>query len=96
MLDLEPFTLCRFNIERQNSISNVKIQNYRLGSSLVQTSKVILKRFEMHLLSFLSMKELVINSLRPQSSRSDSAPPREIWMTSVGYQAGLHFPTKRN
>ena len=31
------------------------------------------------------MKEQVINSLRSVG--------KCIWMTSVGYQAGLHFPT---
>ena len=60
VLDLEPFTLCRFNIEQQNSISNGRIQYYHLGTSLILTSKVILNIFEMYLLFYLSMKEQVI------------------------------------
>ena len=65
MLDLELFTLCRFNIERQNSKSNGRVQYYHLPTSLVLTSKVILKFYEMYLLFFLSIKEQVINLLRP-------------------------------
>ena len=52
---MEAFTLCRFNIKRQNSI-------LPLGH---QPRSVILKVYEMYLLFFLSMKEQVINSLRP-------------------------------
>ena len=62
VLDLEPFTHWRFNIERQNSISNGRIQYYHFGTSLVLTSKIIKKKFEMYLLFFLIMKEQVINS----------------------------------
>ena len=65
VLHLEPFTLCRINIERQNSISNGRIQYYHLGSTLVLTSKVILEFYETYYYFFLSMREQVINLLRP-------------------------------
>ena len=51
------WSICRFTIQRQNSIFNGGIQNFHLATSLVLTSKVILKFYEMYLLFlFLSMK----------------------------------------
>ena len=99
------FTLCRFNLERQNSISNSRIQYYHLVTSLVLRSKVTLRFSEMYLLFSLSMKEQVIHLLRLVGNcNSTCYPPSVIkitlgstsWdrLTLVGYQAGLHFPTK--
>ena len=51
----------------------------------------------MYLLFFLSMKEQVINSLCPVGKCNPACYlPSVIWMTLVGYQAGLHFLTGRN
>ena len=42
------------------------------------------------------LESAIWTAIRPQSSRSHLAAPRGIWLTSVGYQAGLHFPPGRN
>ena len=94
-----------------DSISNGRIQ-YPTAEFNITTwaaasfwlLKLSLKRFEIYLLFFLSMKEQMIHSLRPVGKCNPACylpsviqiPPRDIWMTSVGYQAGLHFPTGRN
>ena len=85
MLDLEPFTLCIFNIERQNSISNGRIQYYHLGSSLVLTSIVIFDFFKMYLLIFLSMIEQVINSFRPVGKRNPACYPTWLRLVRSGW-----------
>ena len=82
VLDLVPFTLCRFNIKRQNLTSNGRIQYYHLGTSLVLTSRVTLNIFEMYFFFFLSMKKQVINSLRPVGKCNPACyPPSVIQIT---------------
>ena len=75
-LFLSPPLVCKFNIERQNSISNGRIQYHHLGTSLVLTSKVIQHFFATYLLFFLRMKEQVIHSLRPVGKCNPACYPR--------------------